>query len=357
MSHFLHFFPKYARENKMNRSSSFEDSVRVTENFLRPPKSGGDSEDAVVALDEIDAFLTEYVRLFDQGLLEKKNESEPLTDGEEFVSGTYFWPKKTKTKEEDEEDNKEEESKKETMGMMGTIIEKYCEQLAEYVAEEQKLLTWESFAGCEWWVQDVAHDEPPKAYHTDCVLEEDKDKRKKKYYPLLSTVYYGKTERGGATVAFDEEEYDAMRKCVLVKPRANRLFTFRGDMWHGVCREENSERKEGEEDAYQRVTLLVNFWKERPSCARDFPRELFSDDSSSFSRSSGFSGRRGDDDDEKVPEREVISLKTADDDERVFKLKSDERKAHFAAWEAQNPSAFLEPSTSSSSVVLIEYTS
>ena len=53
----------------------------------------------------------------------------------------------------------------------------------------------------------------------------------------------------------------------------------------------------------------------------------------------------------------MISLKTADDDERVFKLIGDERKAHFAAWEAQNPSAFLEPSTSSSSVVLIEYTS
>ena len=85
----------------MNRSSSFEDSVHVTENFLRP--KSGDSEDAV-ALDEIDAFLTEYVHLFDQGLLEKKNESESL-DGEEFVSGTYFWPKKKKTKEEDEEDN------------------------------------------------------------------------------------------------------------------------------------------------------------------------------------------------------------------------------------------------------------
>ena len=345
----------------MNRSS-FEDSVHVTENFLRP--SSGNSED-VVLLDEVDRFLTEYVHLFDQGLLEK---NESVSDGEEFVSGTYFWPKEKKSKEEDKEDKEEEEEKKETKkkrkSSMGTIIERYCERLAKFVAEEQKLLTWESFAGCEWWVQDVAHDEPPKAYHTDCVLEEDKEEEKKKeksfrkkYYPLLSTVYYGKTERGGATVAFDEEEYDAMRKCVLVKPRANRLFTFRGDMWHGVCREEERERKEGEEDAYQRVTLLVNFWKERPSCARDFPRELFSDDSSSFSRSSGFSGRRGDDDDEKVPEREVISLKTADDDGRVFKLKSDERKAHFAAWEAQNPSAFLEPSTSSSSVVLIEYTS
>ena len=342
----------------MNLCSSFEDSVHVTENFLR---RSGDSEDAVL-LDEVDLFLTEYVYSFDQGLLEK-NESESLEVGEEFVSGTYFWPKKKKTKEEDEEDK--EESKKETQkkrksSSMGTIIERYCERLAKYVAEEQKLLTWESFAGCEWWVQDVAHDEPPKAYHTDCVLEEEDkkgDKRRKKNYPLLSTVYYGKTERGGATVAFDEEEYDAMRKCVLVKPRANRLFMFRGDMWHGVCREEERERKEGEEDAYQRVTLLVNFWKERPSCARDFPRELFSDDSSRSFRSSGLSGRRGDDDDEKVPEREVISLRTANDDERVFKLKSDERKAHFAAWEAQNPSAFLEPSTSSSSVVLVEYTS
>ena len=63
--------------------------MHVTENFLRP--KSGDSED-VVALDEIERFLDEYVKLFDQGLLEKKNESESL-DGEEFVSGTYFWPK------------------------------------------------------------------------------------------------------------------------------------------------------------------------------------------------------------------------------------------------------------------------
>ena len=124
----------------MNRSSSsFEDSVRVTENFLRPPKSDCDAEDAVVALDEIDAFLTEYVRLFDQGLLEKKNESESLIDGEEFVSGTYFWPKKTKTKEEDEEDNKEEEEKREKTKKKRMIIERYCERLAKFVAEEQKL--------------------------------------------------------------------------------------------------------------------------------------------------------------------------------------------------------------------------
>ena len=126
--------------------------MRVTENFLRPPKSDCDSEDAVVALDEIDAFLTEYVRLFDQGLLEKKNESESLIDGEEFVSGTYFWPKKTKTKEEDEEDKEEEEEKKEKTKKKRMIIERYCERLAKFVAEEQKLLTWESFAGCEWWV-------------------------------------------------------------------------------------------------------------------------------------------------------------------------------------------------------------
>ena len=44
-----------------------------------------------------------------------------------------------------------------------------------------------------------------------------------------------------------------------MKPESEQVVYCRGDMWHGVCREENSERKEGEEDAYQRVTLLVNF--------------------------------------------------------------------------------------------------
>ena len=122
MSHFLLISsPKCARENKMNRSSSFEDSVHVTENFLRP--KSGDSED-VDALDEIDTFLTEYVRLFDQGLLEKKNESESLVDGEEFVSGTYFWPKKTKTKEEDEED-KEEEERVRVLSLLLLIIKEW----------------------------------------------------------------------------------------------------------------------------------------------------------------------------------------------------------------------------------------
>jgi hypothetical protein len=304
-------------------SSSFEDEIHATENFLSEKQ-----------LEEVDAFLNRYVRLNDAGKL--SSSSKTVEDA--FVSGTYFWSRDSQPQ---------------------TAIERYCETLCSYFMEKKKnafsslFRDDDDFVGCEYWVQDVAHDEAPKAYHTDCVLEREEEEGDgelllRKKHPLLSTVYYGKTERGGATVAFDEEEYEKMRKCVLVKPRRNRLFAFRGDMWHGVCRDENGF--EGNEEAYQRVTLLVNFWKERPKCAGEFPREMFSGIHDS-------SGNHAVNDDDDETRREEIDLSTTnDDDERVFKMKSGERRAHFAAWEAQNPNAFLEPSASSSSIVLIEYT-
>ena len=300
-----------------SKSLSFEDEIHATENFLSEKQ-----------LEEVDAFLNRYVRLNDAG---KLSSSSKTVEDAFFVSGTYFWSRDSQPQ---------------------TAIERYCETLCSYFMSEKKSTFSSLFrdvVGCEYWVQDVAHDEAPKAYHTDCVLEREEEEggelvlRKK--HPLLSTVYYGKTERGGATVAFDEEEYEKMRKCVLVKPRKNRLFAFRGDMWHGVCRDDG----EGNEEAYQRVTLLVNFWKERPKCAGVFPREMFSS-----IRDSRSNDAINDDDDE--TRREEIDLSTKNDDERVFKMKSGERKAHFAAWEAQNPNAFLEPSASSSSIILIEYT-
>ena len=303
-------------------SSSFEDEIHATENFLSEKQ-----------LEEVDAFLHRYVRLNDAGAL--LSSSSTVEEDAFFVSGTYFWSRDSQPQ---------------------TAIERYCETLCSYFTEKKNAFSSSSlfrddgFVGCEYWVQDVAHDEAPKAYHTDCVLEREEEEggelllRKK--HPLLSTVYYGKTERGGATVAFDEEEYEKMRKCVLVKPRRNRLFAFRGDMWHGVCRDDG----EGKEEAHQRVTLLVNFWKERPKCAGEFPREMFSgmhDISSNDAIN---------DDDDETRREEIALSATNDGDERVFKMKSGERKAHFAAWEAQNPNAFLEPSASSSSIVLIEYT-
>jgi hypothetical protein len=305
---------------------TFEDEIHATENFLSEKQ-----------LEEVDAFLNRYVRLNDAGaLLSSSSSTTTVEEDAFFVSGTYFWSRDSQPQ---------------------TAIERYCETLCSYFMEKKKAFSSSSlfrdddFVGCEYWVQDVAHDEAPKAYHTDCVLEREEEEGDgelllRKKHPLLSTVYYGKTERGGATVAFDEEEYEKMRKCVLVKPRRNRLFAFRGDMWHGVCRDDG----EGKEEAYQRVTLLVNFWKERPKCAGEFPREMFSgmhDISSNDAIN---------DDDDETRREEIALSATNDGDERVFKMKSGERKAHFAAWEAQNPNAFLEPSASSSSIVLIEYT-
>ena len=95
-----------------------------------------------------------------------------------------------------------------------------------------------------------------------------------------------------------------------------------------------------------RDRFLVNFWKERPKCAKELPKEL-------CRRSERWSERRSKECDEKETHRKEISLLTPDD-AAWHKMKSEEREKHFKAWEAQNPNAFLK---SSASVVLIEYSS
>ena len=336
------------------KSSSFESLVLVTDNFLLDDEK-----------ERLAGFVDRHVQLADAGCLlrtdddgeEEEGEEEEAAEAEEtrerkddddvndvndfaddaFVSGTYFWSKDAPPR---------------------CAAEEYCETLARYVTErtcflfddededESRKPSTPSFAGCEYWIQDVAHDEAPKTYHTDCVLERDTTRTDgetttlAKRYPLCSTVYYGKTSKGGATVVFDKEEYEDMRKCVVCRPKENRLLTFRGDMWHGVCRD---DRDEGE---YQRVTFLVNFWKERPKCAKELPKEL-------CKRSERWSERRSKECDEKKTHRKEISLLTPDV-AAWHKMKSEEREKHFKAWEAQNPNAFLK---SSASVVLIEYSS
>ena len=326
-------------EEEEEEKSLFESLVLVTENFLHDDEK-----------ERLAEFVDRHVQLADAGCLRDDGEEEEDKEEEEeeetkdddddddddfaddaFVSGTYFWSKDAPPR---------------------CAAEEYCETLARYVTERTCFLDEDedestpstSFAGCEYWIQDVAHDEAPKTYHTDCVLERDArtdgETTLAKRYPLCSTVYYGKTSKGGATVVFDKEEYEDMRKCVVCRPKENRLLTFRGDMWHGVCRD---DRDEGE---YQRVTFLVNFWKERPKCAKELPKEL-------CRRSERWSERRSKECDEKETHRKEISLLTPDD-AAWHKMKSEEREKHFKAWEAQNPNAFLK---SSASVVLIEYSS
>jgi len=51
--------------------------------------------------------------------------------------------------------------------------------------------------------------------------------------------------------------------------RKNRLMAFEGDRWHGVLANEGGFRG-------QRVTVLVNWWRERPSGARNLPNRFVS---------------------------------------------------------------------------------
>lgn len=140
-------------------------------------------------------------------------------------------------------------------------------------------------AGAEWWIQDVAWDEPPKLYHTDCDVRVEFEEggegmsggyvSKRTFPEVASVLYIEGGERcggldAGATVVFDQTTSDdgdgnlcpkTPRSACACAPKANRLLLFGGDRWHGVLRGEAGFRG-------QRVTLLVNWWREKPSGAR-----------------------------------------------------------------------------------------
>ncbi len=167
-------------------------------------------------------------------------------------------------------------------------------------------------AGAEWWVQDVAPSEPPKTFHFDCDLlradddDDDDDERETSdaldertktspgttttgtrvaYPETASVLYLG--DVGGATAVFGQVKKrrappsgdpaassaaNALsprfpEEVSFAHPRRNRLLTFPGDRYHAVMRPcESPVNEEG-----QRVTLLVNWWRERPSGCADVP--------------------------------------------------------------------------------------
>ena len=131
--------------------------------------------------------------------------------------------------------------------------------------------------GAEWWIQDVASDEPPKVYHTDCdVMMMDGGTSVRSHPALASVLYVEGGEGGGATCVFDqttsraadgELEPRAPASVCACGVRENRFLVFDGDRWHGVLRNEDGFRG-------QRVTVLVNWWTSRPAGARTLPRRF-----------------------------------------------------------------------------------
>ena len=138
----------------------------------------------------------------------------------------------------------------------------------------------ERCAGAEWWIQDVAWDEPPKVYHTDCDVRV-VGETSRRAYPVVASVTYV-SSGGGPTVVFaqtcDAIEHGALDPVVpgeitACAPVANRLMVFKGDRWHGVLREPDDSTFRG-----QRVTVLVNWWLDQPSGARALPRRFARED-------------------------------------------------------------------------------
>jgi len=209
------------------------------------------------------------------------------------------------------------------------------EALAGACARALGLASDETLAGAEWWVQDVAWDEPPKGYHTDCDVKM-RDGVGARGFPAMASVFYVDGERGGgATAAFDQTTAsDAGRETATglwpetpervfaCEVRKNRLMAFEGDRWHGVLANEGGFRG-------QRVTVLVNWWRERPSGARNLPNRFVS------------------------PTRTARLGKCVPVEPRVVKRASYEDDR--AAWEAQEMPPVAGESVVPSSVVEFDY--
>ena len=136
-------------------------------------------------------------------------------------------------------------------------------------------------AGAEWWIQDVAWDEPPKVYHTDCDVCVRAGASTTRATPRAASVTYV-SAGGGATAVFAQTraanapgtlEPAHPGEVTACAPMANRLMIFNGDRWHGVLADRAETGFRG-----QRVTLLVNWWLDKPSGARALARRFVRDD-------------------------------------------------------------------------------
>jgi hypothetical protein len=117
-------------------------------------------------------------------------------------------------------------------------------------------------AGAEWWIG--------RAYTTDLPIEFHFDhdvKGSGRRHPLWSSVFFFNSVRGGHLAVTDARPGREATKLESVKPRRNRYAIFRGDLLHGVldARGRTPDRPLPGPRGRLRVTLVVNFWKRRPT--------------------------------------------------------------------------------------------
>ena len=190
-----------------------------------------------------------------------------------FTDGSMWCPLSSSSSSDSDSAGDAAEKKKSVSPR--NAIEKYIHALHDEIVNTENA---HKIQGAEWWVQDVGPGEPPKYFHTDCMLTPTSDGTYEKSHPLVATVLY-LGEAGGATAVFDQTHQlgrltpPTPNAAVACPPAVNRLLTFPGDRVHCVLHDPAhlGERKD------QRLTLLVNMWEHRPSGIADLPQALVLD--------------------------------------------------------------------------------
>jgi hypothetical protein len=118
-------------------------------------------------------------------------------------------------------------------------------------------------SGAEWWIGRCYTNDIPLEFHFD----EDVRGRKRRH-PVFSSVFFFNRVRGGQLAVTDARPGSLPpERLVAVAPRRNRYAVFAGDLLHGVL-DARGRTPDGKLDSPRgrlRVTLVVNFWAERPS--------------------------------------------------------------------------------------------
>jgi hypothetical protein len=116
--------------------------------------------------------------------------------------------------------------------------------------------------GAEWWIGRSYTSDVPIGFHFD----EDVRGRQKRH-PRLSSVFFFNRVRGGQLAVTDARPGFEAKRLEAIKPRRNRYAVFKGNLLHGVldARGRTPDQKLSGPRGRLRVTLVVNFWTERPS--------------------------------------------------------------------------------------------
>jgi hypothetical protein len=118
-------------------------------------------------------------------------------------------------------------------------------------------------AGAEWWIGRSYTNDVPIEFHFDHDV-----KGRTPRHPRLSTVFFFNRVKGGQLAVTDQRPGGRRAtRMEAIAPRRNRYAIFAGDLLHGVLDRDGRTptKRLGGPRGRLRVTLVVNFWSERPS--------------------------------------------------------------------------------------------